>query len=262
MKRLKSFRSMPGRLVALGVLAAVAAAIAVPMTASAAPASATACKGDLTCIKTFGDDRIGDRLTALTNLGNRVSNDLSANRITSAEASALQGDISTNESGLNALKTKLDGETTAAAALTDVKNIYDQFRIFAVVIPRDNHTLWLNIGGQIDATLRGKQSTISDAISKAPASEQAQLNALFTDYQNQLTEAESQMSAGNGILPSLTPDNFNNARTTYETNLTDLRNDARTAARDLHTAAQDLHKIVAILKGGSSTSAATATPTA
>jgi hypothetical protein len=262
MKIFKSLRSMPGRLVALGVLAAVAAAIAIPMTASAAPAGTTACKGDLTCIKTFGDNRIGDRLTALTNLGNRVSNDLNANRITSDEASSLQSDISTNKSGLNTLKTKLDAETTAAAALTDVKNIYVQFRVFAVVLPRDNHTLWLDIGGQVAQILRGKQSTISDAISKAPAGEQAQLNTLFTDYQNQLTEAESQMSAGNGILPSLTPDNFNNARTTYETNLTDLRNDTRTAARDLHTAAQDLHKIVAILKSNSTTSAATATPTA
>ena len=261
MKMLQSLRTMPGRLVALGVLAAVTAAIAIPLTAADAPATATACKGDLTCIKTFGDNRIGDRQTALTNLGNRVANDLSANRITSAEASALQSDLSTNASGLTALKTKLDAETTAAAALTDVKNIYDQFRIFAVVIPRDNNTLWLGIGGQIDSTLRGKQSTISDAIAKAPPSEQAQLNALFTDYQNQLTEAESQMSAANGILPNLTPDNFNNAKTTYETNLTDLRNYTRTAARDLHTAAQDLAKIVAILKSNVSTTA-TATPTA
>ncbi len=261
MKQFKSLRHLPGRLVALGVLAAVAIAVAIPLTASAAPASATACKGDLSCIKTFGDTRIGDRLTALTNLGNRVSNDLSANRISSAQASALQGDISTNQSGLNALKATLDGETTAAAALQDVKNIYDQFRIYAVVLPRDNHTLWLDIGGTIDSTLRSKQSTISDAISKAPAGEQAQLNALFTDYQNQLTEAESQMSAGSGILPDLTVDAFNNTRTTYLSNLSDLRNDTRTAARDLHSAAQDLAKIIAILKTNTSTTA-TATPTA
>jgi hypothetical protein len=255
---------MPGRLLVFGGLAAIAAAIAIPITVLAAPAgpmSAAACKGDLTCIKSFGDGRIGDRLTALTNLGNRVANDLSAKRITSDEASSLQNDISTNEGGLNTLKTKLDGETTAAAAVTDVKNIYEQFRIFAVVLPRDNHTLWLDIGGQLDQALRSKQSTVSDAISKAPADEQAQLNTLFTDYQNQLTEAESQMAAGQGLLPDLTVDAFNNTRSTYLSNLTDLRNDVRTAARDLHTAGEDLHKIVAILKANVSSSA-TATPTA
>jgi len=254
-------RRLPRRVSLLAMASVFAIGVGLPATVLAAPATPAA-PCNVQCVIAFGNQRIDDRLGALTKLHDHITDQQSKGHITSDQSNSLTSDVSTNQSGLTTLKTKLDAETDVTAARQDVKNIYEQFRIFAVVIPRDNHTLWLNIGGQIDATLRGKQSTISDAISKAPASEQAQLNALFTDYQNQLTEAESQMSAGNGILPSLTPDNFNNARTTYETNLTDLRNDTRTAARDLHTAAQDLHKIVAILKGTSSTTPATATPTA
>jgi hypothetical protein len=260
MKLFKTLRHLPGRFVALGALAAFAAAIAIPVTVFAAPSRPATC--DLSCVVTFGNARIGDRLTALTNLNNKVANDLSAGRITSDQATALQNDISTNQSGLNTLKTKLDGETNITAARQDVKNIYEQFRIFAVVLPRDYHTLWLDMLTHLDKQLRSYQGAIQDAISKAPKSVQPQLNQLFSDFQAQLQEAESMIDAGQGQLATLTVNNFNNARSVYETALGDLRNDVKTAHRDIHKAAEDLHDILHILQQSLPSSTSSATPTA
>jgi len=271
MKIITTLRRLPRRFVAVGALAVLAAGIAVP-TALAAPAQPNGqCSGMtqsaiLTCVKQFGDTQIANRLTALNTLSGKVSDAQQKGHIGSDLANQLTGDVTTNENGLNALKTQLDGETTIAAARTDVHNIYWQFRIYAVVLPRDYHTLWLGILTHADQRLRGLQDKISDAIAKAPASEQTQLNQLFSDFKAQLQEAESQIDAGQGQLATLTVNNYNNARSVYETALGDLRTDTKTAQRDIKQAISDVHQIAQILKSnqssGSSSGSSAATPTA
>lgn len=266
----KAIRRLPKRFLALGALSVLAAAIAVP-TAFAAPAqsNATCTATDptalLACIKQFGGARITERLNALDKFNTKVGGQPSKGHISSDLATRLQNDVSTNESGLKALQAKLDAETDVKAAREDVHNIYWRFRIFAVVLPRDTNTLWFALLTNADQRMRGVQDKTQDAISKAPASEQAQLNQLFSDYKAQLQEAEAQIDAGQGQLDVLTVNNFNNDRTTYESAINAIKNDARTAHRDIKQAASDLHQIVKILKanksGSSSTTPATATAT-
>src|SRR5262245_54325468 len=176
---------LPSRFLALGALAIVAAAIALPATVFAAPAKPTAC--DLACIIQFGDTHINDRLTALTNLNNRVTNALTNKRITQDQATPLQADISTNQNALTQLKSKLHAETEPRAALQDVKTIYVHFRIYAVVLPRDSHQLWLDMLSNAAGKLAGLEQTIQDAIDKAPAGLKEQLNTLFGDYKSQVS---------------------------------------------------------------------------
>lgn len=269
---LKTFRRLPKRFLALGALAVLAAAVAVP-TAFAAPArpqatcTATDPSALLACIKQFGDARIGERLSALDKLNTRVADQLSKGHIAGDVATQLENDVATNESGLKALQAKLDAETDARAARADVHNIYWQFRIYAVVLPRDAHTLLFALLGHADQRMRGVEDKIKDAIAQAPASERGQLNQLFADYKAQLQEAEAQIDAGQGQLAVLTVSNFNNDRTTYETALSATKADGSTARRDIKQAASDLHQIVQILKANKannagSGAAATATATA
>jgi hypothetical protein len=184
---------LPRRLAALGILSALAASVLVPAAALAAPAQAGACGGDVKCILAFGDARIAERQAALTKLGTKIGDQLSKGHITSAQAAPLQAQVTQSQGDMTAIKTKLDAETTAAAARQDVHDIYWKYRIFAVVIPKTTRKAFYDVTTNVDAKLKGLEPKIEDAISKAPAGEKAQLNQLYSDYKAQLSEAESQV---------------------------------------------------------------------
>ncbi|MGZ3599735.1 MAG: hypothetical protein ACXWQ5_08455 [Ktedonobacterales bacterium] len=257
MNRLLSFH-WPARLALLGAPLALVAlllgVVALPTNALAAP---HVC--DVHCVITYGDARITERQAALTKLGTAISDRAKDKHITSDQANSLQSDVATNQSGLAALKTKLDAETQASAARQDVKNIYEQFRIFAVVLPRDYRTLELDIEINVKQKLKDLEPKLQTAIDSAPSGIKDQLTALYNDYVLQVANAEGQIDAAQGQLPELTPTNFNTNQTGYKTALTNLRNDVRTASKDLHQAGKDLHQMTKLLKGAGSTTP-TATP--
>lgn len=261
MKLMSLIQRMPRRLAVAGVLAVLAVAAALPMTALAAPSGAASKPSCTTvqCVIAFGDTAITNRLNSLNTLNTKVTNQLNAGHLTSAQASKLQGDVTTNSSGLNQLKAKLDAETDISAARQDVKNIYLQFRIYAVVLPRDYNTAWLDMLQNVDGKLRAVQPKIEWAVDHAPASEQGQLNTLYSDFKAQLQEGESQIDAAQGQIATLTPANFDNAKSVYTTAWTDFRSDTKTAHADIHSAAADLHQIAQILKSSASPAS---TPTA
>ena len=204
---------------------------------------------DTQCFITAGNQFIALRQTALTALSGKVTARENQHLITSDQSNVLQSDISTNQSGLAALKSKLDAETDPKAARQDVVNIFFQFRIFAVVLPRDYRRLYLDIAVNIDVKLRSVGPKVQEAISKAPAGEQAQLNTLFNDYKNQLSTAESQFDVAQGAFPALTPSNFNYNHSTYQTTLSNLDTAEHTIHTALKQAGSDLHQIAQILKG-------------
>lgn len=252
MKRLLSFH-VSARRAALGVLAVLSlGGVALPATALAAPRIC-----DLHCVITYGDARITERQEALTKLSNAISDRAEDKHITNDQANSLRADVNTNQSGLAALKTKLDAETTVSAARQDVKDVYEQFRIYAVVLPRDYRTLELDIEINVAQKLKSLEPKLQSAIDGAPSSMKDQLTTLYNDYVTQVSNAEGQIDAAQGELPQLTPANFNTNQTGYKTALTNLRSDVRTASKDLHQAAKDLHMMSELLTGSGGATATT-----
>jgi len=240
----------PQRFVIFTILSIVALAILVPSTAFAATNSTHTCaQTDTQCFITAGDQLIVLRQAALTTLSGKVIARENQHLISSDQSNVLQSDISTNQSGLAALKSKLDAETDPKAARQDVENIFFQFRIFAVVLPRDYRRLYLDIAVNVAIKLRSLGPKVQEAISNAPAGEQAQLNTLFNDYKNQLSTAESQFDVAQAAFPALTPANFNYNRSTYQTTLSNLDTAEHTIHTALKQAGSDLHQIAQILKG-------------
>ena len=143
-----------------------------------------------------------------------------------------------------------------------MNNIYTQFRIFAVVLPRDYHEIVLDIMTNVQAKLAGLEPKLQQAIASAPAGEQAQLNTLYSDFTAKLGAASTQITNANGMVSYFTPDNFNNNTATYHTNWLNFRSDILAGRADLRQAASDLHQMAKILKANSSAPTATATPTA
>ncbi len=248
MKFLVALRRMPKRFLAIGLFSLLA--LCLPATAFAASPTTTPKCGatDTHCWITLGDQLISNRQTALTNLGNKVTEHLNDKLITSDQANALQSDISTNASGLTALQTKLNGETNAGAARQDVANIFLQFRIYAVVLPRDYRHLFLDVAINVDGKLRGLSDDLKEAIQHAPASKQGQLNTLYNDYLAQLSTAEGQFDTAQSDFPALTPENFNYNRSSYEASLNSLKTAEQTIHNALKKAGQDAHQIAQILK--------------
>src|SRR5713226_4579065 len=165
MKFLATLRRMPKRFAAIGILSLLALGAFIPATALAAGPTSQKCAATGThCWITLGDQLIAERQTSLTNLGSKITRRLNDQLITSDQASVLQADVSTNASGLAALQTKLNAETNAPAARQDVVNIFLQFRIYAVVLPRDYRRLYLDIAVNVDAKLRGLSEKLKQAI--------------------------------------------------------------------------------------------------
>jgi len=249
-KLVAAIHHMPRRFTAIGALCIIALGLLIPSTAFAASATpAGKCSAnDTSCWINLGNSLIGKRQADLTKLTNRVNDRLNDHLITSDQASVLQSDIATNQNGLSALQTKLDAETSAQAAKQDVVNIFLQFRIYAVVLPRDYRRLYYDIAVNVDAKMRGVSQSVEEAIEKAPANEQQQLNALYNDYKSQLSTAEGQFDQAAADFPALTPANFNYNRSSYDSTLSNLNSALKTIHTSLHQAGSDLHQIAQILK--------------
>lgn len=253
-------RSIPRHLLAVGMAASIALGGLGASTALAAPSVTTCTRTDVKCVIAFGDLRIDERTAALTRLNDRANFQVAAGHITTSQASAIQADVTSNKNGLAALKSKLDAETDAAAARQDARNIYVQFRIFAVVLPRDYHEIVLDIMTNVQAKMAGLEPKLQQAIANAPSSVQAQLNTLYSDYTAKVAAASTQITNANGLVSYFTPDNLNNNTATYRSNWLTFRSDILAGRADLRQAASDLHQMAQILKANSTT--ATPTPTA
>jgi hypothetical protein len=260
--RFSSLKDRLGRrTVFFGATLALLLTAALPAVALAAP-NDTKCGTDIACVKKFGDDAIAKRQVSLDAATTRINGFVGKGALTSAQAGPLLEQITSNKNGLATLKTKLDGEADITAARTEVKNIYLQFRIYAVFLPRTRHVVALDIMTNVDGKLTAAEPKVEDAIAKAPASEQPQLNTLYSDFKAQLKEAEAQIDAAQGQLPVLTPNTYNTDRATYDKAFATLHTDTKAAHDAMLKARNDLHQIAIILKGNAGTPvpSITATP--
>lgn len=240
LKRFLSKHLMAFSLAALGLLGLTGTAFATASTAAAAPAS---CGNDLGCVQKAGDVLIVARLAALDKLNTTAAGHKD---LTSDQKSTIAQDVTTNKNGLSALKTQLDGEKTVDAARSDVKNIYVQYRIYAVVLPRDYGEIELFLEQNMTTRMKNADTTLSDLIARAQAKgdDVTQLNSLKSDYDAKLADATTNENDAQGLIPNLVPANYPGTDATLKTYRSDLKN----ARQDLQTAESDLDQMQTILK--------------
>ncbi len=220
-----------------------------PTLAFAATTNGVKCgKSDTRCFIAFGDKAISARQSSLETLSDKITAQRKASNITDDQAAALQADVKTNHNDLVILKTRLDADKNAQAAHQDVAAIYTQFRIYAVVLPRDYRRLHVDMEVVVHGKLVNLEPKLQQAIQHASASKQAKLNPLYSDYKAQLASTEGQIDIAQTLFPTLTPTNFNLNRSTYEAALAKLKTSESAAHKDLHKAGDDLHQIAQILK--------------
>ncbi|MDO8621479.1 MAG: hypothetical protein Q7R31_04355 [Candidatus Levybacteria bacterium] len=84
-------------------------------------------------LKQQGDKMVTQRIASLNILIARINND---KRLTSDEKTALSSDVQNAISGLTALKTKIDADTTVGDLKADIKQIATNYKVYEVLEPK------------------------------------------------------------------------------------------------------------------------------
>ena len=199
----------------------------------ATQASASRTTPTVESLRAFGDCEIGRRLTTLGTLAGKVSG---SKALTSSDAAALSSEISSTVSGLNALKTTIDGETAIAALKADVAKIATQFRVYLVVVPQVHLVSAADGVLATQAKFAQINTNLSARIAKAKAAGKD-----VTAAQADLDAMNSQVSTAIGLatglpakLLALTPAQYNAGTAgpviaSARTALTTARNDVKAA---------------------------------
>jgi len=211
--------------------------IATPSSVAAATMTGT-CGSNLICVQTFGKQQIDVRVASLNTLIATVQTHA---YLTDAQKNVIQNDLKSSIPGLQALEKQLMGETVIANARDDVHAIYANFRIYAIVLPRDSHEVWLDHLSNLHDNLVAGEPTINQAIQAASnkginvTQEQAQ----DADLVAKVSDAGTQITSAQNLVASLIPANYPATNQT----LTTMRAEMKVADTDLGSAAKDLHQI-------------------
>ena len=197
----------------------------------------------LSLIKSKGDAEINRRLTQLGKLTTQISD---ATKLSAANRATLTTQITNEVSGLQALETKLNGETTVAAADTDVQNIVLEYRVYVLITPK----VWLVKVSDDELVIAGNLQVLATELStRIQAAQTAGKNV--TTLQTELADMNAKIAAAQSIANSINQAVINLQPTDYNTSHTVLSGDAtqlKTVHTDNEAAYTDAKNIVTGLK--------------
>ncbi len=136
------------------------------------------------------DELINNRINSLNRLIARIQND---KRLTDSQKASLISDIQTNISGLNTLKAKIDADKDLQTALTDGKQIFTNFRIYAIFEPKIRLLITLNNMKDTVTRLQGLVPQIQTLIDnlKSQGKDVSGLTPLLSDISSQLSTMQT-----------------------------------------------------------------------
>jgi len=221
--------------------------LAIPSAASAIAAASTSLTAvqqqHLSNIIARGDQEIIRRLAQLNKLSSLIT---ASKHLTAGDKTTLSAEVTAEISGLTALKTKLDAETTVVGASTDAKSIVADYRVYALVTPK----VWLIKTADDQQTAEAKLSALITKFQTritAAKSQGKEVTALQTALDDMTTQVKNSQAISSGIetkvLP-LQPTDFNSDHTILSGDAAQLK----TAHTDNEAAYTDAQTIVTGLK--------------
>ena len=218
---------------AVGALIAVGA---VALPANAATASSADSPAALTKAKTTVTDGITDRLTTLGKLQTALA---AYKDVPDATRTTLSQLVSSDVSGLTALKTKVAGETTVAAVRADDKAMVDSYRVYVLVAPKVHLTHALDVETTALARLVKVHDALADRLAKDPAADTAANKDLLADMTTVIQAADARIDGKDAALLALTPGPDGKALTASVKDVSgaakDARDDIKKAVTDAKT---------------------------
>jgi hypothetical protein len=220
------------------VVVAVSAAAALALVAGPAEAAPSPGAG-LDAAKKLTDARIDGRLETLRALSTAIGG---AQRLTSAHKSSLQGIVSADQTGLTALRTKVDGETTVAAVKTDATSMVNDYRIYLLATPQVHLVIAADLETAAATALSQAADKLSAAIdaAKKAGKDTSKAEADLADLRTQISAATTAISGKADAILAVKPGPDANA---IHAAVTPVRDAVHTARGDLKKGAQDAKAI-------------------
>jgi hypothetical protein len=200
------------------------------------------------------DNEIDRRLVALNNLTAKIS---TLKRISDGQKSAFNSEIQTNITSLTNLKAKIDADTDLPTLKQDVQSIVDNYRIFALYMPK----IHLLAGADIASDMAGSLGSLAIKLQNKITTDQqagkdvATLQTLLTEMQTKVSDASNQAANITDLVIQLVPSGYPG----NSTNLSSARDMLKTARADIQAASQDAQQIITGLKAFQKTSIKPAT---
>jgi hypothetical protein len=241
MKRITIQRA--GILLAASVSSLSLAVVPASAIASAKTTSTTDQQARVQRIITRGNSEISRRLATLNTLSAKIS---SATKLSSGDQASLSGEVSSEVDGLNALKTKLDADTTVADAQSDAQSIINDYRVYALIVPKVNLVKTADDQQVAEGKLSDLTSKLQTRITaaKSDGKDVSSIQSALTAMTGKVTAAQGISSQIESSVINLQPSDYNGNHSV----LSGDRDQLKTAQSDIQAAVTSATTIISQLK--------------
>jgi hypothetical protein len=217
-----------------------AAVLAVTTSLIFAGAANPAADTGLAALKQTTVGRIDARTATLNTLQAAVNG---AQRLAPAHKAQLTSIVSADLSGLAALKTKVSGETTAAAVRADATSMVTGYRVYLLVVPQVRLTVAADLAGAAGLQLRQVHDTLAAAVAAAKRSGK-DVSKAEADLADMLTQIDAATVTGVGALLDTRPSADAGAMQAVVQPVRDSAHAARTSLRKAVADAKDARSVL------------------
>ncbi len=220
-------------------------------------ATGAGCRANFSGAQQKVEQAISARVTRIQLLQNRVAN---AKYLTSSDASALGADLSNQMSGMQALETKVKGDTTCAELRTEAVTGIRDYRVYEVMTPQVDLVVASDAEAGVEQFVSSLEPRIQQALGACTGCAGAE--QVFGELQSKLTAAEQLTNSGvNGqsvssAVLAVTPQGYPGNRSILieaHTAVVQVRGDLGAIRGYLHSLVSDL--VPRRGRGGSTTTA-------
>jgi hypothetical protein len=231
---------------AVGALIAVGA-VALPAQAATGATGSDSAAG-LAKAKAAVTDGITGRLNDLAKMQTALAG---YKDVPDAARGTLTQLLSSDVSGLTALKTKVAGETTEAAVRADGKAMVDDYRVYILVAPKVHLTHALDVETAALARLQKAHDTLAARLAKDPSADTQANKDLLADMTTSIQAAGSAVAGKDAALLALQPGPDGKA---LSASVKGVSGAAKSARDDIKKAVDDAKKVRDALKDGKTSS--------
>jgi hypothetical protein len=238
-------------ILALGMIFAPGFSLAATVKNTTAQAAQTAAQAKIMAtLKSRADEEVDRRIAELNKLTTKIS---SLKKLSGAQQSAFTAAVQQDISDLTSLKTKIDADTDLVTMRADVKSIVDDYRVFALFVPKIHLLAASEIisetTGQFDALATKLQAQITEL--QTAGNDTTVLTSDLSEMQAKITDAKKQASSVTSTVTSLDPSGYPDNKTILQS----ARTNIQTGRQDLAAARADSATIIDAIKTMKATTA-------
>jgi len=166
----------------------------------------------ITRLKTLGATLIENRIASLNSLKTRITNMANLEATTKTTMIA---ELDKAITDLTALGTKIQADTDLTTLKADVKSIYETYRVYAVILPKNLGLASVERGNYILGRLTALDNKLKTMFS-ANVANSGELEQLQNEFDLKIADAQAQLAIAETQFKQMTPANTETAKQSRE----------------------------------------------